>query len=330
MAPDRAASGEAVVARVYSRAELLPAIHPAELIQAVEDGFAAYSRGEVVVPPVGHLDFDEPPGDCHIKYGYRRGDDAFTVKIATGFYRNPERGLPSSNGVVLVFSSRTGELLAILQDEGCLTDLRTAAAGAVAAKYLAPPKVECIGMVGAGTQARLQLEYLKEVTPCRRVLLWARSAERAAAFQAEFHASGFQIELASTVAELASRSHLIVTTTPARHWLLGADDVQPGTHITAVGADGVGKQEIDPRLFARALCAVDSRKQCAQFGDSSYAIQEGLIANCDLIELGEIVQNRSLGRKDAAQITIADLTGVAVQDIQIAKLALRRLALTQN
>jgi ornithine cyclodeaminase len=318
------------VARIYSRAELLAAIHPAELIQAVEDGFAAYSRGEVVVPPVGHLDFDEPPGDCHIKYGYIHGDDAFTVKIATGFYQNPERGLPSSNGVVLVFSSRTGELLAILQDEGCLTDLRTAAAGAVAAKYLAPPKVECIGMVGAGTQARLQLEYLKEVTPCRRVLLWARSAERAAAFQAAFHVEGFQVGLASTVAELALRSQLIVTTTPARHWLLGADDVQPGTHITAVGADGGGKQELDPRLFARALCVVDSRKQCAQFGDSSYAIQEGLIANDDLIELGDIVQNRSLGRRDAAQITIADLTGVAVQDIQIAKLALRRLALTPN
>src|ERR1700727_2857920 len=178
----------------YSRAQLEEVIHPADLIHAVEDGFVAYSRGEVVVPPVGHLDFDDPPGDCHIKYGYIRGDDAFTVKIATGFYRNPERGLPSSNGVVLVFSSRTGELLAILQDEGCLTDLRTAAAGAVAAKYLAPSKVTCIGMVGAGTQAQLQLQYLKEVTPCRRVLLWARSAERAAAFRVK----GFQIELAAT------------------------------------------------------------------------------------------------------------------------------------
>jgi ornithine cyclodeaminase len=307
--------------RVYSRAELQAAIHPPELIQAVEDGFVAYSRGEVVVPPVGHLDFDQPPGDCHIKYGYIRGDDAFTVKIATGFYRNPERGLPSGNGVVLVFSSRTGELQAILQDEGYLTDLRTAAAGAVAAKYLAPANVESIGIIGAGTQARLQLEFLQAVTPCRRALVWARSPERAAAFQVE----GFQIELADSVAQLASRCRLIVTATPARHWLLSVDDVQLGTHITAVGADGGGKQELDPRLFAGALCAVDSRKQCAQFGDASYAIQQGLIASGDLIELGEIIQNRPLGRKDAAQITIADLTGVAVQDIQIAKLALKNL-----
>ncbi len=312
-----------MTARVYSRAELEAAIHPAELIQAMEDGFVAYSRGDVVVPPPGHLDFDEPPGDCHIKYGYIRGDDAFTVKIATGFYRNPERGLPSGNGAILVFSSRTGELQAILQDEGRLTDLRTAAAGAVAAKYLAPPGVERIGIVGAGTQARLQLEFLKEVTSCRRVLIWARSAERAAAFQVE----GFQIETAATVADLASRSQLIVTTTPARQWLIGADDIQPGTHITAVGADGGGKQELDPRLFAHAVCAVDSRKQCAAFGDSSYAIQRGLIASGDLVELGEIIPDKNLGRKDAAQITIADLTGVAVQDIQVAKLALRRLIL---
>jgi ornithine cyclodeaminase len=142
--------------------------------------------------------------------------------------------------------------------------------------------------------------------------------------------SGFHIEVASTVAELAWRSRLIVTTTPARRWLLDADDVQPGTHITAVGADGGGKQELDPRLFAHALCVVDSRKQCAQFGDSSYAIQQALIAQADLIELGEIVQDRSLGRRNAAQITIADLTGVAVQDIKIAQLALRSLGLTPS
>jgi ornithine cyclodeaminase len=314
------------MSHTYSRAQLEAVIDPAELIQAVEDGFVAYSRGEVVVPPVGHLEFENPPGDCHIKYGYIRGDDAFTIKIATGFYRNPERGLPSSNGVILVFSNRTGELLAMLQDEGCLTDLRTAAAGAVAAKYLAPSKVESLGIIGAGTQARLQLQYLTEVTPCRRVLLWARSAERAAAFQAD----GYQIEIAPTPAYVAARSQLIVTATPARHWLLGADDIRPGTHITAVGADGGGKQELDPRLFPRAVCIVDSRKQCAQFGDSAYAIQAGLITSEELIELGEIIQDPRRGRKDDEQITIADLTGVAVQDIQIAKLALRRLVVTPH
>ena len=212
-----------------------------------------------------------PPGDCHIKYGYLEQEATFTIKIATGFWKNPEHGLPSSNGVVLVFSSKTGELLTILEDEGYLTDVRTAAAGAVAAKHLAPPRIECIGLIGAGTQARLQLAFLRGVTSCRNVLLWARSTERARAF----HVEGFQIQIVPTVAELATKARLIVTTTASRQWLLGVEDVRPGTHITAVGADGGGKQELDPKLFTvAAVCAVDSKQQCSQFGDASYALSK--------------------------------------------------------
>jgi ornithine cyclodeaminase len=307
---------------VVSRADIVGVIQPIEVIRAVEEGFVAYSRGDVVVPPVGHLEFDDPPGDCHIKYGYIRGDETFTVKLATGFYDNPRLGLPSSNGVMLVWSSQTGELLAILEDEGLLTDLRTAAAGAVAAKWLAPPRVDCIGIVGTGTQAKLQLEYLKHVTSCRTALVWGRSPGRALAFDVE----GFHFGIASTVSELASHCQLIVTTTPSREPLLRAGDVRVGTHVTAVGADGGGKQELDPRLFSVAeVCAVDSREQCAEFGDSSYALKAGLIKIEGLIELGQIIQDRCMGRRSETDITIADLTGVAVQDIQIAKLVLRAL-----
>jgi ornithine cyclodeaminase len=304
--------------KFFSRAELAVALSPAAVIRGIEEGFVAYSRGEVVVPPVGHLEFTDPPGDCHIKYGYIRGDDTYTIKIATGFYRNPEKGLPSSNGMMLVFNARTGEPLAMLQDEGYLTDLRTAAAGAVAAKYLAPPEVKCIGIVGAGTQARMQLDLLKEVTQCRRAMIWARSPERAAAF----HVDGFETSVAASVRDLCSHCRLIVTTTPSRQALVMTADVQPGTHITAVGADGAGKQEIDAALFVRTGCFVDSRTQCSQFGDSSYAVRAGWIRAQDLVELGELAQNPKLGRQDDAQITIADLTGVAVQDIQIAKMAM--------
>jgi ornithine cyclodeaminase len=266
------------------------------------------------------MEFEDPPGDCHIKYGYIRGDDTFTVKIATGFWRNPERGLGSSNGVVLVFSSHTGELLASLHDEGFLTDIRTAAAGAVAAKHLAPSEITRIGIVGAGTQAHLQLEYLKTVTGCRKAIVWARSPERARAFRVE----SFQIQTAASVRELLAECNLVVTTTPSQQFLIAAGDVRPGTHITAVGADGGGKQELDPDLFSRAaICAVDSKEQCALFGDSSYAIEKGLLQKEDLVELGTIVQDTSRGRADDTQITIADLTGVAVQDIEVAKLALR-------
>jgi ornithine cyclodeaminase len=312
---------------VYARAALEGLIAPGEAIEAMAAAFRAYSSGAAVVPPVGQLDFEDPPGDCHIKYGYLRSAATFTVKIATGFWRNPQRGLPSGNGVVLVFSRETGALETLFQDEGYLTDLRTAAAGALAARLLAPPEVRCIGVLGAGVQARLQLELLREVTPCRRVRLWARDSERAAALAASLRAAArWSVEVVTRPDEAALDSQLIVTTTAARQWLLSAQAVAAGTHITAVGADGGGKQELDPRLFARArVRAVDSRVQCAQYGDSAAALAHGLITAADLVELGEILADPGRGRADARDITIADLTGVAVQDMAIAALALEKL-----
>jgi len=307
---------------VYTRQQIERVIEPSQVIAAMEGAFAAYSNGEAVIPPVGQLDFDDPPGDCHIKYGYLKHGSTFTVKIATGFWKNPERGLASSNGVVLVFSSETGELLTVFQDEGFLTDARTAAAGAVAAKYLAPPGIDCIGIIGAGLQARLQLDYLREVTACRRVRLWARDADRARAV----HVPGFEIEVVGSPAEVAAASQLIVTTTASRHWLLGAADVKPGTHITALGADGGGKQELQPQLFALAqIRAVDSLSQCSQYGDSAFALEQGVIGMQDLVELGRVIQDPARRRRSPQDISIADLTGVAVQDMAIAELALRGL-----
>ena len=149
---------------IIGRDEIERILPRVDLLDIMEEGFAAYSRGEVTVPPPGELLFDDPPGDVHIKYGYIRNDDYYVIKIASGFYRNPELGLPSSNGLMLLFSRQTGCLTAVLLDEGRLTDVRTAAAGAVVAKYLAPKTVGCIGIVGAGIQARLQLLNLLPVT----------------------------------------------------------------------------------------------------------------------------------------------------------------------
>jgi len=309
---------------VCSRVQLEAVMRPADIIRVVEEGFASYSRGETIIPAPAHLGFTGPEGECHIKYGYRASDRTFTVKIATGFPGNAGRGLSTSNGVILVLSSQTGELLAILQDEGFLTDIRTAAAGAIAAKLLAPSNVEWIGIIGAGVQARLQLEYLRDIVPTRKVMLWARSRERAEAYQVD----GFEIHVANSCAEVAEHCRLIVTTTSSRRWLLGASDIRPGTHITAMGADGGGKQELAPELFLAAeIRAVDSRSQCAQFGDSAYAVNKGFIKSEDLVELGDILIGKSTGRKDGSQITIADLTGVAIQDIQVANLALGALGI---
>lgn len=309
------------MATVYTRAQIERVIEPTQVIAAMETAFCAFSRGDAVVPPVGQLDFTDPPGDCHIKYGFLKHGSTFAVKIATGFWRNPERGLPSSNGVVLLFSKDTGELLTIFQDEGFLTDVRTAAAGALAAKYLAPANIDCIAVLGAGLQARLQLDYLRHVTSCRRVQVWARSVEKARALEV----ADFDIRVCETPTRAAAGAQLIVTATAAHAWVLGTTDVADGTHITAVGADGGGKQEIEPQLFARAaIRAVDSLAQCSQYGDSSYALSQGLIAASDLAELGRLIAQAPL-RRGARDVTIADLTGVAVQDLAIAELALHGL-----
>ncbi len=292
-------------------------------IDALEEGFVAYSLGRVNVPPVGHLYFDEPPGDCHIKYGFVTGGESFIIKVATGFYRNPDVGLPSSNGLMMVFSQKTGQPEAILLDEGWLTDARTAAAGAIAAKYLARRAPARIGIVGTGTQARMQLDWLRHVTDCRDVMVWGRSRTKAERYRDDMTASGFSVSVAPGIEALCAACDLIVSTTPSREPLIHAEHIKPGTHVTAVGADGGGKQELHADLFKRAdVCVVDSLAQCREYGDSSYALRAHLISEDKLIELGRIIQIPELGRRHDAQITVADLTGVAVQDIQIAKLVL--------
>jgi ornithine cyclodeaminase len=302
----------------------LPTIREAlasvELLPTIEAGFVAYSEGRSVVPPVGELVFTEPPGDVHIKYGYIAGDDYYVIKVASGFYDNPKLKLPSGDGLMLLFSQRTGELLALLLDRGHLTDLRTAAAGAIAAKYLAPRAISRIGIVGTGTQARLQLEHLAAVTECRDAVVWGRSAGSLARYREAARSTGFSINVTLDARDVAVTCDLIVTTTPSTAPLLRADDIRPGTHITAVGSDTSGKQELDPEILGKAhLVVADSIAQCLERGEIHHAIASGHIGKDRLVELGDVIAGKAAGRTSNDQITVADLTGVAVQDIQISK-----------
>lgn len=309
---------------IISQERIRAAIHIDEAVAAIEDGFRAYSAGRAVVPPVGYLGFESPPGDCHIKYGYIRGDEEFVIKVATGFYDNPARGLGSSNGFVVVMSAQTGEPKTLLDDGGHLTDLRTALAGLVAAKYLAPRRPKCIGIVGTGIQARLQLELLIGHYGSSPVRVWGRDRRKAAAFVANMTTAGNDTAVAETLAELCGECDLIVTTTASTRQLISVDWVRAGTHITAVGADAPGKQELDPALFERAdICAVDSVAQCVDHGETSHAVAAGRIDAGKLVELGALIDGAAAGRSSPGQITIADLTGLAVQDIRIAQHVLR-------
>lgn len=302
--------------KIYTLDQIKTALDYSEIIGAIEEGFVLYSQNKTVVPSVGYLRFENGRADVHLKYGYIRDDDFYVVKIASGFYENPKIGLPSSNGLMLVFSQKTGELLTILLDEGYLTDIRTAVAGAVVAKYLAPKKIDSIGIIGCGIQARLQLELLKEVTDCRKAIVWGRNQEKLKKYQQEMSEKGFEIETATNISNITENCQLIVTTAPAKTPLLFADQIKKGTHITAVGADAEGKQELDANIFELAdIVVADSIGQCVDHGDISHAN----ISKDKINEFGNVIVNPDLQRKNDEQITVADLTGVAVQDIQIAK-----------
>ena len=307
--------------------EIKRLLDAAQLIQEIEIGFVLYSEGKVNVPPVGFLHFDDPPGDVHIKYGFVSGDDYYVLKMASGFYDNPEFDLPVADGVILVFSQKTGELKLILLDKCWLTDMRTAAAGAVAAKHLAPKTIHHIGIVGTGVQARMQLEMLRTVVDCKSCFIWGRDPAKVQQMIEDLRASesiqawGLDIQAAETLDDLVSQCNLIVTTTSAESPLIRADQVKKGTHVTAMGSDDQGKQELDAALLAKAdLVVADSISQCAQYGECLHAIQGGLIEESSILELGQVINNPAMGRTSEDQITVADLTGVAIQDIQIAKM----------
>jgi ornithine cyclodeaminase len=272
---------------------------------------------------VGELLLPDVQADVHIKYGYIAGEPYYVIKIASGFYLNTEKGLPSSNGLMLVFRRATGELAAILLDEGLLTDLRTGAAGAVAAKHLAPKTVRRIGIVGSGTQARHQLRMLKAVTPCRDVLVWGRHPERLARYRDEMDAEGFAVATTTDVADVMAACELVVTATAARAPLLLRDQLRPGMHITALGADSPGKQELDPLILRRAdVVVADSLSQCLERGEIAHAVRSRCLRPDDVVELGAVIAGTVPGRTGEDEITVADLTGVAVQDIEIARTVL--------
>jgi len=289
-------------------------------IKLIEEGFIAYSQGNVTVPPVGEMVFDDPPGECHIKYGFIKKDDFFVIKVATGFYNNPKLELPAFDGLMLLFSQKTGQLLSVLLDEGHLTNIRTASAGAIAAKYFAPKKIKRIGIFGAGTHGRLQPIYLQKVLDCKNIITWGIDQEELDIYERDMEKLGFKVETTLNSKDITSTCNLIVTCTPSKTPLIKAEQINEGTHITAIGSDTPEKQELDSAILKKAnRVIVDSISQCMERGESFKAMQNKMIEKEKLVELGKAIVNKNLQRSTEEEITVVDLTGVAVQDIQIAK-----------
>ncbi len=285
----------------------------------IEEAYRLTSAGEVNLPPVGHITFPDQSADCHIKYGHLIGSESFVIKVATGFPNNSAQSLETGNGLVLVMSAKTGVVQAVLHDEMLLTDVRTGIGGAVASRVLARKDSERVLIVGTGPQARRQLEAHAALMPNPlRFELWGRNTERTKELVAEL-SNEFDVMHSDDLQTSVKHADIIVTATGANSPLLQSDWVQAGTHITAVGADALGKQELDPNLVKRAdVIAVDLATQCFDHGEVSHAFRAGLIHKRDLTELGVILEDPSKGRITEDQITLVDLTGIAAQDIAIA------------
>ncbi len=312
--------------RIVTLDEIKAVLPKIDLMEEIEAGFSAYSNGEVVVPPVGELNFEDPPGDVHIKYGYIRDDDVYVIKIASGFYQNKLLGLSNGQGMMVVFDQNNGKPLGLLQDEGYLTDVRTAVAGAICAKYLAPNNIQAIGIIGTGVQARMQLEYLKSVTDCRSAIVWGRSVSALDQYKISMADSGFIIETTMALDQVTDNCNLIVTCTASEKPLIIKDQIKGKIHITAMGSDTPNKQELDSNVLSKAdLIIADSRSQCEVRGEIHHAIKNKIVSMDSIVELGEIINGDRQGRTTGSELTVADLTGVAVQDIQISKAVLSNI-----
>ena len=300
-----------------------------EAIDCVENAFHALATKAVAMPPILRLDIPEHRGEVDVKTAYVPGLDGFAIKISPGFFDNPKIGLPSTNGLMVLFSTKTGLVQAVLLDNGYLTDVRTAAAGAVAAKHLSREDASVATIFGAGMQAKLQLEALSLVRPIREARIWAREVEKAEAVAAELAKKlGFPVRAEASGRAAVDGADVVITTTPSETPILKADWLQPGQHVTAMGSDAEHKNEIEPAIVTGAgLYVADSLKQTRRLGELHHAIEAGLVTEGALFtELGEIIAGRKPGRSGPEQITVADLTGTGIQDTAIATLAAARAA----
>jgi ornithine cyclodeaminase len=316
---------------VLREPEIRRLLDPAASLLAVEQAFTAYATGGAELPAVINLNVPENRGEIHVKAGHVRGGSHYAVKIASGFYDNPAKGLPQNDGMVLVFDASTGAPAALLLDNGFITEQRTGSAGAVAARHLARKDARIVGVVGCGNQARYQLASLALVRPFREVRIYGRRPERARACASELGndpAIPRECRLAAvpSVREAVEGADIVITVTASREPLVEAAWLSPGTHITAVGSDGPDKQELHADVLKRAdLVVADSRAQCLRLGEIHHAVASGTIPESKIAcELGDITAGRHPGRRSDTEITLCDLTGVGVQDVAAAAVVLSR------
>jgi ornithine cyclodeaminase len=301
-----------------NKTEIMELFSFEKAVSLIQNAYIASANGNVQTAEVVHLGFPKSNGDCHIKSGHIADTASYVIKIASGFYDNPSKGLASSNGMMLAFSATTGETVAILRDEGWLTDMRTAIGGALATRALACTSASKVLLIGTGIQAKMQAKCLVKLMPERGLTfrVWGRNSTAARNTAAELSKQGLEIKVVSTLQKEVSTADIIITTTPSTTPLFANDLVRHGTHVTAIGADSPGKQELPTGLVTSASLRVcDIARQSLEHGEFQTAGK--LKPSLDVTELGHILSGAHSGRHSDNEITIADLTGIAAQDIAI-------------
>lgn len=289
-----------------------------DLMLALESGYIAYSQEGCVIPPVGYLPL--PHGELHIKYGMLKDSKYATIKIAAGSYNNSKLGLPSSSGCMMMIDTETGFPVALLQDEGLLTDYRTSAVGALIAKRFAP-NAEVFGIIGCGIQGYYQTLHTTQATGIKQVIAYDQTPEAIAVLQKKLSAVDIEVRVAESVEELCRNADIITTVTPSKEAYLDAQWLKPNTHINAFGCDSAGKRELCENVFDRAsIIVADSIQQCTDHGELQYADEK---TKASVIEIGNILTQDT---SNLDGVSVADFTGIAVQDIVINELVYKILS----
>ncbi len=298
-----------------------------KMLSEIENSFVQYSNSNVLSAPISQFKFENIAADIHIKSGMIKEDKYYFVKIASGFYDNWKSSISNSQGVIVVINAKTGRPEIILDDQGYLTDIRTALAGIVCAKYLAPDSISEVGIFGYGIQSYLQAKFLKIQFPnLKNLFLYGRSIDKMEKLINKYKELGYTVHLSNHVEYVANNCKLLVTATPSTIPYLFGDCIKAGTHITAIGADDIHKQELDISVFKKANhIFVDSIEQSNKLSGCFHALREDGLYKNNIYEIGNFVSNLNSFKRDQNDITISFLTGLAAQDIAISKFILKNI-----
>lgn len=320
--------------KVLSKDDVVNVLELEQVISVVEGVYRAKNSNMTEVWPTVFYDFEPGKADMDIKSGYLKTEKLFGHKTVTWFGENANKGLPTLIGMLNVFDAQTGKPLGIM-DASYITGIRTGASGAIGAKYLAKKNSENLLIIGAGNQSPFQIAAtLKAVPTIKKVQVASKDYSDAKAFidmiaeklEEEFNidTQGLVFNAVIDLEQAVKDSDVIITVTPSRQPIIKKDWIQKGTHISCIGADMEGKQEIDPEILKSAVVYVDDFEHCQKVGEIEKALKRGIISPEDIIgEIGELILGQKRGRENDGQITVFDATGMALLDIATAKLALK-------